>query len=98
MQNTLAESVIPAQRRHVVEQATETAAPLAAEGRDVVVERRRGGLPHYVKWLVVALDVLVIVAAIALAWPVRGVVPGVEPATSSGMRFSYAVSPMLLAL
>src|SRR5215213_60177 len=98
MQNVLAESVMPAQRHHAAPATTEHATSLAAEGRDVVVERRRGGLPHYVKWLVVGLDVLVILAAIALAWPLRGLVPGVEPATSAGMRYSYEVSPLLVAL
>src|SRR5215213_950400 len=98
MQNVLAESVMPAQRHHAAPATTEHATSLAAEGRDVVVERRRGGLPHYVKWLVVGLDVLVILAAIALAWPVRSLVPGVNPATGSWIRASYADSPLLVAL
>jgi exopolysaccharide biosynthesis polyprenyl glycosylphosphotransferase len=98
MQNTLVESVIPAQRQAAVAPATEPTSTLAADGPDVVVERRRGGLPQYVKGLVVGFDALVITAAIALAWPLRGLAPGVEPATSAGVSFSYAVSPLLLVL
>jgi exopolysaccharide biosynthesis polyprenyl glycosylphosphotransferase len=44
------------------------------------------------------LDALVIVAAVALAWPTRALVPGVAPATSDWIAYSFAVSPLLLAL
>src|SRR3712207_4967958 len=95
MQNTLADAVIPAQRQHAVAPSTESAPALSTAGRDVVVEQRRGGLPRYVRALVAGLDVLAIAVAVALAWPLRAMVPGVEPATSPGMSFSFAVAPLL---
>jgi exopolysaccharide biosynthesis polyprenyl glycosylphosphotransferase len=102
MQNTLAESVIPAQRQHAAQPAAqpvaEPAPALSAAGRDVVVERRRGGLPQYVKGLVLGLDLLVVLSAIALAWPLRGLFPIVQPATSSGISYSISISPLLVAL
>jgi exopolysaccharide biosynthesis polyprenyl glycosylphosphotransferase len=96
MQNT-AESVIPAQRQRAVPSA-EPASALSVEGRDVVVERRRGGLPRSVKGLVLGLDGLVILTAIALAWPLRSLVPGVQDATRAWITYSFAVSPLLVAL
>ena len=98
MHKTLTGSVVPAQRQHAAVSTSEPAPALATAGRDVVVERRRGGLPQHVRWLVVTLDALVVAAAVALAWPLRSVVPGVVPATPGWIGYSFAVSPLLLGL
>src|SRR3712207_3089963 len=98
MQKTLSGSVVPAQRQHAAAPIAEPAPALSTAGRDVVVERRRGGLPHHVRWLVVLLDALAVVAAVALAWPLRALVPGLATATRDWVLYSLAVSPLLLAL
>jgi exopolysaccharide biosynthesis polyprenyl glycosylphosphotransferase len=46
---------------------------------------------------VVALDALAILCAMALAWPVREVVPGFAAPTASGLTRSALVAPFLLA-
>jgi len=43
-------------------------------------------------------DLLMLCMSAALAWPARSLVPGVAPATESGLRFAVAVAPALVAL
>ena len=43
-------------------------------------------------------DTLVLVMSAALAWPARSLVPGVAPATESGLRVAFAMTPSLIAL
>ncbi|HEV2798090.1 MAG TPA: sugar transferase [Nocardioides sp.] len=44
------------------------------------------------------VDTVVLIISAALAWPARAIVPGVEPATESGLRVAFAVTPALILL
>lgn len=83
----------PAQRT-MQPHCSDPPAPLSA--LEETVERRSGRLPHGVAVVVLCLDALVVLAAVALAWPLRELVPFVPSATPDGVVLSLQLSPLLV--